>query len=296
MEVLALGFVLVVGACSSGAGDAIPSEDGLIATCWSVPEVGDAAERGAPADPRAAAVAAIASRLEDHSGSARFATSTCITLPDGRGDHQASVSDGVADFDRGEFRFLRKSVDPGDPNRIFISEYLVLGERYWARRGQDKELPTDEDPWQGPGPLPTDEPTLYTPWIRGIINGRYEFEEDPYRPSVGTRRQIVDALIAGVEPAGTEDLHGVPTWRYRLTLDKDRAMEQLPTEISSELAWGQYGSPAYRILDVWLDAEGRQRRLVAEAGVLGIPARIGYELWDLDSGFSVRVPADLPGR
>ncbi len=47
----------------------------------------------------------------------------------------------------------------------------------------------------------------------------------PYRPALTVRPQIVDALITRMEPVGTEDLRGVPTWHYRLTLDREQAME-----------------------------------------------------------------------
>ncbi len=119
----------------------------------------------------------------------------------------------------------------------------------------------------------------YMPSLRGLINGRYELEEDPYRPPPTVRRQLVDALIARMEPAGTEELRGVLTWRYRLTLDEEQAMEVLADDIVAELAWGQYERPVYESLDVWLDAEGRARRIVGQAGLFGEPARIGYELW-----------------
>lgn len=303
--VLVLTLALVLVGCAGsgdgggrdgGAGDDIPSEDGLTVTCWPMPKVGGPTAQGAPADPRAAAVAAVAARLEDHGGTARFATSTCVTLPERRGDHQLWVSDGLADFDGDRFRFRQRSVDPGDPTRTCFYEYVVIGDKYWGRGRACSEGGTDRDGWDGPGTLTTDEPRLFTPWIPGVINGRYEAEEDPYRPSVEVRRQIVDALIARVDPAGTEELHGEPTWRYRLTLDRARATRILPPAVSTELAWGKYRSPAYPTLDVWLDAEARLRRVVAVTGLFGQPARIGFELWDVGSAPRVRVPAKLPGR
>jgi len=103
-------------------------------------------------------------------------------------------------------------------------------------------------------------------------------------------------LIASFEPGGIEELHGTPTWRYRLTLDKERAQRVLPADVSAELAWGRHESPAYQTLDVWLDSEGRLRRLVAATGFFGQPARIGYELWDLGSAPAVTVPSGLPGK
>ncbi len=188
-----------------------------------------------------------------------------------------------------------KSLDPGDRTRSCFYEHVVVGDRYWGRGRACSEDRPDADRWQGPGTLTTDEPRLFTPSISGIINGRYEHKDDPYKPSVAVRRQIVDALIAGFEPAGTEELHGAPTWRYQLTLDKDRANRILPANVSAELAWDQYHSPAYGTLNVWLDGEGRLRRLVAMTGFFGAPARLGYELWDLGSAPAVRVPDGLPG-
>lgn len=70
----------------------------------------------------------------------------------------------------------------------------------------------------GPSMLTAGELAEYMPSLRGLINGRHEFEEDPYRPPPTVRRQLVDALIARMEPAGTEELRGALTWRYRLTL------------------------------------------------------------------------------
>ncbi len=226
--VLFVALALVVGACRSGGdggkggADSLPREDGLPATCWSVPQAGSTTP-GGPTDPRATTVAAIAARPEESTGRARFATSTCLTLAEGRGDHQLWVSEGVADFDRNLFRFRMKSLDPGDRTRSCFYEHVVVGDRYWGRGRACSEDRPDADRWQGPGTLTTDEPRLFTPSIPGIINGRYEHKDDPYKLSVAVRRQIVDALIAGFEPAGTEELHGAPTWRYQLTLDKDRA-------------------------------------------------------------------------
>ncbi len=118
----------------------------------------------------------------------------------------------------------------------------------------------------------------------------------PYRPALTVRPQIVDALITRMEPVGTEDLRGVPTWHYRLTLDREQAMEILSEDIVAELAWKQYERPVYESLDVWLDAEGRARRIVGQAGLFAEPTRIGYELWDPGAAPPVRVPSDLPGR
>lgn len=295
---LAVVSVVFFSGCSGEAdsgGEAMPRADDLGTTCWSVPEVNGTTVPGGPADPRGAAVAALANRLEEEEGSSRYATSTCITLPDGGGDHQISVSEGVADFDRGNFRVRAKVVRPGDL-ATFCREYLILGDRYWGRGGDCPDEAWENDPWQGPSMLTAGELAEFMPSLPGLINGRYEFEEDPYRPPLTVRRQILDALIARMEPAGTEELRGVPTWRYRLTLDDEHAMEVLPDDIVAELAWGQYERPDYEILDVWLDAEGRARRIVGQAGLFDQPARTGYELWDPGAAPPVQVPSDLPGQ
>jgi hypothetical protein len=227
--------------------------------------------------PRQAAVAALATRLDEVRGLYRYATSICIALPGGRGDLQAWTSEGMADFDRGHFRFRSRAVRPGD-SATFCQEYLILGDRFLGRGGDCPDGTWEQDPWQGPSMLTASGIPPFRPFIGGLIGGRAEYEQDPYRPPITVRRQIVDALIARIDPAGTDDLRGVPTWRYRLTLEEERAMEVLPREITAELAWGQYDRPAYENLDVWLDAEGLARRVVGHFGFFDEPARVGYEL------------------
>jgi hypothetical protein len=103
---------------------------------------------------------------------------------------------------------------------------------------------------------------------------------------------LLDALI-GVRDAtevGREEVRGVPTTRYRLGIDLAAADEQLPRGITAP------GPRLYRSLralpaEVWIDDEGRIRRMSYEHG-----ERRDYwqttELWDFGLDVEIQVPAE----
>src|SRR5256885_11852258 len=91
-----------------------------------------------------------------------------------------------------------------------------------------------------------------------------------------------------VQDLGTGTVRGVSAHHYRAILDPRKAMAKLPasSRCGFEAATRQFGNlriPA----DVWIDAQGRMRRMVM---AMHIPARAG-----LPNPLGVRMTFDLYG-
>ena len=240
------------------------------------------AEDGPPSDPRAAVVAALAARPEDVTDSARYVVRFMI---EGDG-HSREVGryEGTADYDRQYFRADGeiRSEAAEEPAKEFDSfvfsqwEYQrPAGERAWDRRFIDQtELGA---------PIPD----------LGIVGRRNaEFGAPAYADDSEARTEIVDALVTGVRPLGSEEQHGSMVWRYVVSLDGGGAA-RLPEPLQTEVrAWGEDEVPGS--LDIWLDSRGRMRKLSINYDWQdGAGFRVENEIWDYGRPGRLEFPSDL---
>lgn len=107
----------------------------------------------------------------------------------------------------------------------------------------------------------------------------------------------LDALFgAGDDAAEAEPevVRGVPTRHYRLTIDLARADAALPAGIS--VPAGPYRSLRARPAEMWLDADGRARRIA----VITDPAAPGEAVWSVlelwDFGVAADISPPAPGE
>lgn len=103
------------------------------------------------------------------------------------------------------------------------------------------------------------------------------------------------AVSGDVQVAGPEEVRGEPTTRYRTSIEVQKVAAQLPPQLQAHGAHtaGQVGRtiPA----DLWLDAEGRLRKLVLSAEEApGRPATtLTVVLWDFGAPLdAIPPPAD----
>ncbi len=112
------------------------------------------------------------------------------------------------------------------------------------------------------------------------------------------------AVSGDVAVVGADTTRGEPTTHYRAAIDPARAAAQLPAAMRGHAPPG--GAPASLPADVWIDGQGRLRKLVVAADqatpqASGIgAATITLELWDFGVPVQVSAPpaeqvADVSG-
>lgn len=121
-------------------------------------------------------------------------------------------------------------------------------------------------------------------------------ENDPLWP--------LDALFGAGDAAevGAEEVREVPVTRYRLQIDLARADAALPSGVT--VPAGPYRALSQVPAEVWLDAEGRSRRIAVvterAAGHDHVPIWSVVELWDfgVDAEIVPPTPAEVvaPGE
>jgi hypothetical protein len=110
-------------------------------------------------------------------------------------------------------------------------------------------------------------------------------------------------FLAGVKDAtvvGTEDVRGVPTTHYKITIDLQQAMTQMPENLKGFVSEVFSQMPGGGLLpgDVWLGGDGLPRRLSYEMSVPGgaggapVVLRFSMDTFDFGQPLSVTIPAD----
>jgi hypothetical protein len=100
------------------------------------------------------------------------------------------------------------------------------------------------------------------------------------------------AISGDVQVVGPDEVRGEPTTRYRGAIDAKKVAEQLPAQLQAHAAQatGQVGQtiPA----DLWLDAEGRLRKLVltTEEAPGRTPTTLTIVLWDFGAPVDATPP------
>ena len=239
------------------------------------------ADDGPPSDPRAAAVAALAAHPWDAAGSARYVVR--YFLVNSGIEALAATFEGEADFRRQRFRARARFFQPDGPpldSESFVFarwEYTRnAGDRHWQRGGYD------------PSELGSPTPEL------AIVGMRDEGLAAPaYAGDADIRRWVADALVADVVPAGREEQYGATVWRYRVTVDANRAAARLPEALRREMKAFHEGE-ARQEVDLWLDGRERLRKLAIfypDEERLGF--RIENEFWDFGGPGRLDLPEDL---
>jgi hypothetical protein len=112
--------------------------------------------------------------------------------------------------------------------------------------------------------------------------------------------EVLRGVADDVEEAGQDEVRGVPTTRYRATVDVATAIERAPAAQRDELAAAlqELGADAEAIpVEVWVDGDGLARRLVMDFGQLVAQAMGGtgtatmtLELFDYGEDVDIQVP------
>ena len=100
-----------------------------------------------------------------------------------------------------------------------------------------------------------------------------------------------------VTVVGPEDVRGVPTTHYRVTIDVQAALAKMPESVRSAMAPALAQLPATMPGEVWLDGDGLPRRVAYD---ISIPAgtaapmtlHFSMDLFDFGQPVSVSIPAD----
>lgn len=103
-------------------------------------------------------------------------------------------------------------------------------------------------------------PGASTPWVKIDLRQRGGSADVTGTGSESALASL-RAISNDVETLGDEDVRGVPTTRYRATVDYDKAIEKATGERREEMieARGRIGSSVMPI-DVWIDDDGLLRR------------------------------------
>jgi hypothetical protein len=110
-------------------------------------------------------------------------------------------------------------------------------------------------------------------------------------------------FLEGVKDAtvvGTEDIRGVATTHYKITIDLQQAMSQMPENLKGLVAeaFSQMAGGGTLPGEVWLGSDGLPRRLSYDmsfpGGAGGAPAVVHFSMDTFDFGqpLSVAIPAD----
>lgn len=92
---------------------------------------------------------------------------------------------------------------------------------------------------------------------------------------------------------GTEILRGTATTRYRASIDLAQAAEGAPPEVAPDLQAAAAAGTTVPDADIWLDDEGRVRRVdltVAASGGGAGPTTLSVELYDFGTPVEVEIP------
>ena len=224
---------------------------------------------------------ALAHRPQDVADSARYLVRYAIENPGIR--REVGIFEGTADFRRQRFmarsRFMREGGSPEAGEVFVFAQWQYVrspDEPKWSRR------------FLQPQNVGSPTPELTIAGRRGD-----RLAAPSYARDAEVRNQIVDALVADVVPLGREDQRGSATWRYRVTVDPERATTRLPEPVRREMrAWEE--GQRRRDLDVWLDARGRLRKLsIFYPDEEGRGFRVDNEFWDYGGPGRIDLPADL---
>ena len=112
--------------------------------------------------------------------------------------------------------------------------------------------------------------------------------------------QLLDYLRATsseISEVGEEDVRGDPTTHYRARIDLDKVPSQVPEEVrpavraSVAVLKRELGSSSLPV-DVWIDREGRVRRLREAVPARGNDVELTIELYDFGAEVDVELPPE----
>lgn len=110
--------------------------------------------------------------------------------------------------------------------------------------------------------------------------------------------EILRGVYGDVVDAGRETVRGADTTHFRSTVDIERLVESLPRGAGDSVraSFGQLGVRSMPV-DVWLDEQGRMRRLSSDLELSGEQVEGGrmemsVELYDFGVAFDLEIPPD----
>jgi hypothetical protein len=248
--------VVLLAACGTGGGSrALPVLTGARAQRWIA----------ASADKASAA------------GTARIAGHATMTA----GGHDFSFDlDGAIDFQTGAFQF---GLDAGSLSGLeggFEMELrMVDGVAYLQVSSLPDEVQDGFDRMTGAKSWIRIDPAVF-----GLDAGSGFGQADP--------AASMDALrgVDGVTRVGEEEVRGEPTVHYRGTVDVTKAMAELPESLRRRLSSvpGLFGRPW--TVDVWIDADGRTRRMAIALDSTAMSMTQEIEFFDFGADVDLSAP------
>jgi hypothetical protein len=182
-------------------------------------------------------------------------------------------STGIVDFATGDSTVMMASEGGGPPGSI--ETRTVSGVSYLRVNGEGMWMPS-----------PTAEIAPDVPPLYSVLTGAGGLGSGS--TPVPTQWLGVLAQVSDVEPVGDETIDGVETIRYHATFDLLAALADAMGEDAPDAPSGDTE------VDVWIDGDGRVRRLVVE-----VPARHGPVVMRTDItdfGIPVDVAAPPPSQ
>lgn len=214
----------------------------------------------------------------------------------GGGTTFSMVMDGAASIDGSRAQYTIDLPDLGAPgaddvevrivDRVMYTETGILGEDGWLPEGVRWVSMDLDDVMEGLG--------------LGATGLTRAGGPSQYAATLQSLRGVSD----DVEDLGAEDLHGVSTTRYRVEVDVEKALAELPEGLAdlTEKAIEALGSRSLP-MEVWIDREGRVRRMVYEMSMDmdvedageegeggGVRTEVDMELYD----FGVEIDVERP--
>jgi hypothetical protein len=282
---------LALGACGGNAGDSTSSGSGA---SGSAPTAAAGAHSGVVIRDR---LVDAASTTMD-AGSARISMKMSMAAP-GQSDAQITA-DGLTDFATGDMQMtmdmgpLLSQLAPGQAGSADTSVELRLVDKVMyikypavLAQGMGTEKPwLSMDLGAALGDLGLPQDSL----------GQFE-QTDPTQ-----YLQYLAAVSSDVTEVGHDKLRDVDTTHYHATIDLTKALDRVPADVAQRLgidpdqlgkSFDQLRTQAGRDelpMDVWVDANGRLRRMRMEMGAASGGVHIDMEMYDYGVDVSVQAP------
>jgi hypothetical protein len=243
---------------------------------------------GGDADARQAVLAAV-STTED-AGSARLSGEMSFSLPevsDASGLSNISMTlEGVTDLDgrRAQmtmsFEGLPETPGGGGFDDI---EMVVDGTDLYMKASVLTDTLGDDKPW-----LRMD--------VSDMVGSGAQFSQTDPTQSL----RYLEGVSDDVEEVGREEIRGVNTTQYDATVDIARMMEELPegARDQAEAAFDKLDVDEFP-LSVWIDDQGRIRRMFSEFGLSGATEgaegstmTMTFDYYDFGVEFDIDLPPD----
>lgn len=223
-------------------------------------------------------------------GTARVMQTLMMEFPEGGSSEVASgsikvVAEGYLDLPgrRGRLALTTEGSGVAGADALGGDMDMILdGESMYMRSAFYQQLAPNHEPWL--------RVTFEELGSRGISQLG---QQDPL-----AFVEALQGLSGQVEEVADEEVRGVLTTHYRTVIDVDRLISQTPRKArgSVEASFGRLGIEQMP-MDVWLDEQGRLRRMASDVELTGDTTAGGrmellLELYDFGVAFRLAIPPD----